>query len=153
MKLIVPHDVLEEVGRFLESAGSLGLEGTGALAAVPNEGADVATKFIAPDQVGEGGPGCSVAVTEKGKLELVAALAPNERYVARVHSHPGAAFHSSVDDRNPFLTAEGAWSIVVPYFGLGLRRGIAACAVYRYSAGRWQSLTAREMEREIEVFE
>src|SRR6266567_1599435 len=59
-----------------------------------------------------------------------------------VHSHPAAAFHSPTDDANPALSHEGAVSVVVPYFGLGLRRGLAACAVYRLSAGRWRPLPA-----------
>src|SRR5271165_7512417 len=60
---------------------------------------------------------------------------PGWRYLARVHNHPVAAFHSRTDDANPALSHEGAISIVVPYFGLGLRRGLAACAVYRLTAG------------------
>jgi hypothetical protein len=59
-----------------------------------------------------------------------------------VHSHPAGAFHSPADDANPVLSHEGAISVVVPYFGLGLRRGVAACAVYRLTAGRWRALPA-----------
>jgi hypothetical protein len=60
--------------------------------------------------------------------------------VSRIHSHPGLAFHSETDDRNPALTFDGAFSIVVPYFGLGLRHGLDSCAVYRLEAGRWNHL-------------
>jgi hypothetical protein len=35
------------------------------------------------------------------------------------------------------LTAEGALSIVVPFFGLGLRRGLEACAVFVCRHGEW----------------
>jgi hypothetical protein len=81
-----------------------------------------------------------VEVTEQGKRELAARLPSGRRYLARVHSHPAQAFHSRADDANPALTHEGAISVVVPYFGLGLRRGLGACAVYRLSAGRWSPL-------------
>jgi hypothetical protein len=98
---------------------------------------------VAPEQRGQRAElGCWVEVTEWGKRELVARLPTGCRYLARVHSHPAAAFHSRTDDTNPALSHEGAISVVVPYFGLGLRRGLAACAVYRLTAGRWNPLAA-----------
>ena len=98
---------------------------------------------MAPEQRGQRAElGCWVEVTERGKRELAVRLPAGCRYLARVHSHPAAAFHSPTDDANPALSHEGAVSVVVPYFGLGLRRGLAACAVYRLTAGRWRSLPA-----------
>ena len=44
------------------------------------------------------------------------------------------------DDANPVISFEGGLSIVVPYFGLGLRRGIDACAVYVFGNGSWCEL-------------
>jgi hypothetical protein len=82
----------------------------------------------------------SVEVTRRGQLQLATALRPDELYVARIHSHPGEAFHSRADDANPALSHVGALSVVVPYFGLGLRRGLAACAVLRFDGARWQPL-------------
>ena len=76
-------------------------------------------------------------VTEKGKLDLAVGLGSNKQYVARIHSHPVEAFHSATDDANPALTHDGALSIVVPFFGLGLRHGLDSCAVYRLLGGRW----------------
>jgi hypothetical protein len=84
--------------------------------------------------------GCSVEVTQEGKDELLTSLDRSERYLLRVHSHPGEAFHSATDDRNPALTHNGALSIVVPFFGLGLQQGLDACAVYRLTSGRWLEL-------------
>ena len=63
-----------------------------------------------------------------------------EWFVARIHSHPGEAFHSDTDDRNPVTTFDGALSIVVPYFGLDQRHGLEACAVYRRTHGEWREL-------------
>jgi hypothetical protein len=107
------------------------------------------TRFIAPDQRTGGVAGGWVEVTQNGKMVLALALRAEERYLARIHSHPGAAFHSWTDDRNPGLTAEGSFSLVVPYFGLGLRRGIQACAVYRLRRERWVELSPQELEREV----
>jgi hypothetical protein len=84
--------------------------------------------------------GVAVEVTDKGKLELAAALALDERWLARIHSHPDEAFHSHTDDTNPALTADGSLSIVVPIFGLGLRLGLDACAVHVYHSGDWRTI-------------
>jgi hypothetical protein len=67
-------------------------------------------------------------------VQLAAVLGRGERYLVRAHSHPGNAFHSDTDDRNPALTFIGALSIVAPFFGLGLRHGLDACAVLRLTA-------------------
>jgi hypothetical protein len=58
--------------------------------------------------------GVSVELTPRGQFELATALTCDERFVARIHSHPGEAFHSAADDRNPVITFDGALSIVVP---------------------------------------
>lgn len=100
----------------------------------------VATRLVIPDQRATPAPRCSVEVTFAGKLQLAAALDTNERYVSRIHSHPGLAFHSPTDDANPALTHDVAISIVAPFFGLGLRLGLDACAVLVRQRGRWVDL-------------
>ena len=73
-------------------------------------------------------------------MDLALALGHDELYVARIHSHPGDAFHFPADDANPVISFEGGLSIVVPFFGLGLRRGLDACAVYLFHEGQWVEL-------------
>jgi hypothetical protein len=121
------------------------------LAGVVVEGEQRATRLVVPDQRAGTRTGCWVEVTERGKRELAATLTLQERYLARIHSHPDEAFHSPTDDANPGLTAEGAWSIVVPCFGLGLRRGLDACAVYQRAGGRWERLLAEDVAERIRV--
>ena len=136
--------VLRDAEEFLTDRGADGLEGTGLVAFGPDGDGWRAEMFVAPEQRGQRAElGCWVEVTERGKRELAARLPAGCRYLARVHSHPAAAFHSPTDDANPALSHEGAVSVVVPYFGLGLRRGLAACAVYRLTAGRWRSAACR----------
>lgn len=129
--------VLEDARRFFEERGAEGLEAT---ALIARWGERVANRLVIPTQRAGRGLGCWVEVPLAGKLELAAALDLEERYVARIHSHPGEAFHSDTDDENPVLTQQGALSIVVPFFGLGLRRGLAACAVYVRQGDRWVEL-------------
>lgn len=145
-RLVIPAFVLDEARTRLEDAGTDGVEATGMIVA----GADgVARHAVFPEQR-TGGPerperperrtGLWVEVTERGKAELAVALGPNETYAARIHSHPGAAFHSVADDANPGLCYEGALSIVVPYYGLGLRAGLRTCGVFVRRGRRWHAL-------------
>lgn len=136
--LSVDARLLDEARTFFEDRGALGCEGTAMIAA---RGL-TANRLVIPDQRATPAPHCSVEVTLAGKLELASALDPDERYVSRIHSHPGLAFHSPTDDANPALTHEGALSIVVPFFGLGLRHGLAACAILVVRNGRWVDVGA-----------
>lgn len=135
--LLLPHPLLLEAGAFFEACGTRGLEGTAMIKSGP-----AGPALVIPDQQPWRSPTGHVAVevTRAGQLELARALAADDLFVARIHSHPAEAFHSAADDANPVLTHEGALSIVVPFFGLGLRRGLDACAVLRRDRGGWRSL-------------
>jgi hypothetical protein len=134
--LLIGAELLEEARAFFEDCGSVGCEGTAMIAAR----ASTSTRIVVPDQRATPAPHCSVEVTLAGKLQLASALDADERYVSRIHSHPGLAFHSPIDNANPAITHDGALSIVAPYFGLGLRHGLAACAVLVLRDGRWIDL-------------
>src|SRR5438046_336519 len=99
--LYIARNVLEQARTFVEERGADGLEGT---AMIARRGTDVAERLVIPTQHAARGICCWVEVPWEGKLELAAALGPEEQYVARIHSHPGEAFHSDVDSRNPALT-------------------------------------------------
>lgn len=134
--LMIPAAVLEEAREFFEKCGTDGFEGTAMIKAGP-----AGTSLVIPEQIPVRTPyGVSVEVTRAGQMQLALALGPGELYASRIHSHPGEAFHSKTDDANPALTYDGALSIVVPFFGLGLRRGLDACAVYRLERARWHPL-------------
>lgn len=136
--LYMGSDLVETLLSFFEERGSHGCEGTALLGGVNSGEHQHAHRVVIPDQIANPYPDCWVAVTTKGKLEIASVLQPEERYFARVHSHPGEAFHSPTDADNLVLTAEGALSIVVPYFGLALRNGVTACTSYRMSGGTWK---------------
>jgi hypothetical protein len=150
VRVLIPTAVLNKAREFFEESGADGREGTGMLAARPAPDGWLVTAFRAPDQHA-GDSGGWVEVTASGKLDLAANLAADERWVARIHSHPADAFHSAVDDANPVITAEGSLSIVVPYFGLGLRRGLSRCAIYERRNGLWRQLAQEEIAQRIHV--
>jgi hypothetical protein len=133
----VTVEVLEQARAFFEQCGSRGCEGTAMIAAGPDR---VGRRLVIPDQRAGPAPRCWVEVTPKGKLQLAAQLPLGETYVSRIHSHPMDAFHSPTDDSNPAITNQGALSIVAPWFGLGLRHGLDACAVYVLSQDGWTYL-------------
>lgn len=136
--LVLDSKVLRDARTFFEDRGTFGLEGTamikkgtGLELVVPRQNAN-------RDTYGH----VNVEVPREGQMDLAHALGPNDLYVVRIHSHPGDAFHSAADDANPVISFEGGISIVVPFFGLGLRRGLDACAVYRFHDGYWVELKA-----------
>jgi hypothetical protein len=135
--LVLPQRLLADAGAFFESCGTRGMEGTAMIKIGP-----AGPSLVIPDQQPWRSPAgrVSVEVTRAGQLQLALALAPDELFAARIHSHPAEAFHSPADDANPILVHEGALSIVVPFLGLGLRRGLGACAVLRRDQSGWRDL-------------
>lgn len=147
MTVLVDAETLDEARLFFEERGAVGCEAT---AMVASDGDN--SRLVIPFQEATPVPHCTVTVTMEGKLALLGALGADETFVARIHSHPGLAFHSPADDTNPAITFDGALSIVVPYFGLGLRRGLDACAVLLRRDGRWVDLPAGPArDRELAV--
>lgn len=137
--LILPDPLLAAAGAFFEECGTRGCEGTAMIKNGPGGPA-----LVIPEQQPRRSPsgGVSVEVTRAGQMQFAVALGPDDLYVARIHSHPAEAFHSHADDANPVLTHDGSLSIVVPFFGLGLRLGLGACAVLRRERGSWHDLPA-----------
>jgi len=64
--------------------------------------------------------------------------------LAQLHTHPGDAFHSAVDDRFPISNQPGFVSIVVPNFGKDhVGQGWAWFVLD--GAGRWHHLTGKDI--------
>jgi hypothetical protein len=145
-------EALQAAGHFFEECGTHGYEGTAMLAGTE---ADGGTRCVIPEQRAYRGlqGDVFVEVTDEGKLTLASALALDERYLARIHSHPEEAFHSPTDDRNPGLTAQGSLSIVCPFFGLGLRRGIEACAVFVLRNDDWLEIPTKMLAEFVRVLD
>lgn len=59
-------------------------------------------------------------ISPEAMTEMMDYLRSGQRAVAaQVHSHPGIAFHSNVDDAYALPHHAGAFSIVVPFFASG----------------------------------
>ena len=66
--------------------------------------------------------------------------------MCQVHTHPGAAFHSEIDDRGSELALPGSLSVVLPNYGRAGRDTTAGWRVYVYDGRRWTGMTRREAE-------
>lgn len=64
--------------------------------------------------------------------------------LAQVHTHPLLPYHSDLDDARPIVTEEGAFSIVLPFFGFTSLSDLSACAVYRIEDGGFVRLAPSE---------
>jgi hypothetical protein len=148
----VPQRLLDESRAFLRSRGEEDYEGTALWAGRPVNGLVELTRIIVPDQVAvTTALGAYVDLTPEAHYTLPDLLAQDERFYARIHSHPGRAYHSARDDANEVISHRGALSIVVPYFArepIQLDR----CAVYRLEHGLgWLPLTPEAIRQRFEV--
>ena len=117
-RIDVPRTVLDETRELLAELGSEGLESTVlwvGLVIGPQTAEVLAA--VRPRQVAyRSDHGLAVEVPQDALSELISALPEGVFVLARVHSHPGAAYHSELDDTNMLIAHEGAISIVVPDF-------------------------------------
>lgn len=61
--------------------------------------------------------------------------------VADVHTHPGRAFQSEIDQENPMIPSPGHIALIFPWFATRPEL-IAAVGIYRYlGAGAWRALS------------
>jgi hypothetical protein len=78
-----------------------------------------------------------------------------EFLLAQLHTHPGRAFHSSVDDNHSISQRSGFLSIVVPRFGLRKfysRETLTGCSVNEHQgAGIWREWTPAEVRKRVRV--
>lgn len=145
--------ILERTSEFLRQRGEDGVEATVVwLGRVVDETHAEILEAFAPEQIGYvSEDGVAVEVTQRGLAELISGLPEGIVVLARVHSHPSAAYHSAVDDDNLLISHEGAISIVVPDFA---RAGmeLATCSVNELRHGQgWRELDTDEVAARFTV--
>ena len=81
-------------------------------------------------------------------------LQRDEFVLAQVHSHPGIAFHSDLDDYGAATLRSGFVSIVVPDYGCVPLNDLSHCAVFECQGGsRWAELACTEVIRRFRVID
>jgi hypothetical protein len=58
----------------------------------------------------------------------------------QIHTHPGAAFHSDIDDAHPIIADAGFLSLVIPRFATGPVGFEAAYLTQLQADGSWQQV-------------
>ncbi len=85
-------------------------------------------------------------ISEAGKRNLM--------IVAQVHSHEHAAYHSPIDEKNPFDSSEGFLSIVISEFGNQNTIFLSSCAIYQCGADeKFYKLSPQEIEKTFKVID
>ena len=87
------------------------------------------------------------------RLRIVQELAEvGEKLLAQLHTHPGLAFHSELDDRLALPRHTDAISIVVPHFGRRWEGDLRHVSVNRHlGQGVWRELSRDAVSLSFEV--
>jgi hypothetical protein len=93
------------------------------------------TAVIIPEQATSAGR-FRVPLVERQRITRELA-GTGEFIVAQVHSHPGRAFHSAIDDEEAIPRRLGSYSLVVPDFG-SRQRLLDDGALFRLSSRGWE---------------
>lgn len=151
-RVYIPYYILSETLSYLKSHGRRGVEcivywcgeSIGICEAV-------VTSCIYPAQHATA-VGVRVEPSEVARVYLQLHKA-KKLLLAQVHSHPGIAFHSSVDDYYPVTHKLGLLSIVVPEYGfIEPKEFLTKSAVYECQNQRiWHKLTPSEVRARLKV--
>jgi hypothetical protein len=151
--VVVPRSVIKDGHHFLRVAGATGREGL-VLWIGQKEGTTFnVTELVIPEQRGiRTSDGVCVIIEGDALARLNVDLYKRQlQLIAQVHSHPGAAYHSSTDDEYAIATKVGCLSLVVPDFATR-PFSLSECASYRLSVdGEWIELSSGETSSLIHI--
>lgn len=143
---------IEETAFALRQYGREGFEGLVLWLGEKNSDSSIVTNVMVPPQTpirSESGVG--YLVSGDTMFELNKHLHERSlRLIAQIHSHPGRAYHSEMDDKYAIATKEGSYSIVVPDFAMG-EANLHKWVVYQLRRGRWIELGKKEVQRYFSV--
>jgi hypothetical protein len=140
---LLPQRVLSDTWLFLRERGRHEIEAVvlwvGQVTDMQH--AEVLAAIPPPQIAYRGEDGLAVEVPQDALTEFISALPDAIHVLARVHSHPGEAYHSALDDMNMLISHHGAISIVVPDFARGAAT-LTGCSVNRlWPPHGWQELS------------
>ncbi len=151
--MFISRALADETQKNLRAAGRTGNEGM-VIWSGQQEGQTFEVRTVTvPRQRGiRSAEGVCVVVDGEALHEVnVATYMRGERLFAQIHTHPGRAYHSEMDDRYAIVTAPGGLSLVVPDFAVR-EFEVDDCAVYRLSsAARWEEVRSRDAAKLIRV--
>lgn len=143
-KIRIPLYVLNESQTNLKNHGSQGHEGMVLWTGVKSDHEAIVRSCIHPRQI------CTavsydIPLDESQALNIILAN-KKEVILAQVHSHPGAAFHSSRDDAMPFTYTVGFFSLVIPNFCNGNIENLSDIRIWEHMGfGTWRELSQSDI--------
>ena len=142
-RLVVPRSVLEQTRTLLAGPGAQGFEATVLwLGTVASETeAHVAGTYFPRQYAYRTRQGLAVEVPIEEWTDLALKLAPGMFVLAKLHTHGEDAYHSEVDEANPYLSHEGAFAITIPYFARMPADSIEHWSVNVFRKQKWVELS------------
>jgi Prokaryotic homologs of the JAB domain len=152
IKFLIPPQVLAETLQFLRVKGKQECEGLVLWVGIADNDAAQVQQAVVPKQIAvRSRHGLSVHVAGETLHDLNVWLYEKRlRLLAQVHSHGEHAYHSETDNEHSIVTALGALSVVVPYFG-NVPCSLESFAFLRLSAKGWIELSREEVQGLIDV--
>lgn len=154
-RFIVPSSMVSEIWRHLRDAGRHRCEGVGFWAGViQDRTAEVRAVFVPGQTTGHFDNGLAVVISGEELFRMNVALHQHGLTLfAQIHSHPGAAYHSSTDDELSVVTQIGSLSLVVPNFA-NEPFSLESVAAYRLSdAGTWDQVDHSRLKALIQILD
>lgn len=149
----VPRHVIDDSWDLLREPGEQGFEAVVLwVGTVHDETTASVVAAVRPGQRAMSGDGgCAVEVPPEALRQLISALPDHIVVLVRLHTHPGEAYHSPVDDTNMLIAHEGAISIVVPDFAVAAL-DLATCSVNELrSQDGWRELEPEEVTERFPI--
>lgn len=97
--------------------------------------------------------GVAIEIPIEEWTNLALRLPPGQVVLAKLHTHPGTAYHSETDAANPYLNHEGAVSITVPHFAQTTLDDLYSCSVNVLRQGRWIEISPSEVGETFTITE
>ena len=152
-RVLLPRSCAEATQAHLRAAGRTGNEGLAIWSGI-QEGSTfrILTVTTPRQQAIRSDDGVCVVLDGDALHALNVKLhKAGERLFAQIHSHPGRAYHSPMDDQFAVVTAVGGLSVVVPDFAVR-PFSVGDCAIYRLTrSGKWAEVPKRRAEALIGV--
>jgi hypothetical protein len=148
-RIFVPSLVIDHTELMLRQHGAAGGEGFGLWAGTLSGGDAFVSTLVVPRVDGGGcfhgevSPSRTARVFEE--LDLLD-LVP----ITQIHSHPEAAYLSSIDAQRPLVAVAGFLSLIVPDFGFFDLVDVGRWRAYEYHGrDKWRELDVDERKRRL----
>ena len=143
-KIFVPLNIINETHLYLRSHGKMGHEGM-VLWSGTKLGSEATVKTCIHPAQKCTAVSYDIPLEESQTINRILAE-KSEVIIAQVHSHPGAAFHSSRDDAMPFTYSIGFLSLVVPNFCDQQLLNLSDVRIWEHTgSGNWSELSKTDI--------